>query len=108
MNWLTPLAQIADAPVAPPTPPKPQRIDVLPPPRKPFTPRVPNRAAFVRMLPGGQQVKRCAGCQEDHDVAAFPKGTGPGDLHRYCRAYQKTWRENRKVLGQAHRKGRRG
>lgn len=98
-NWLAPLAQChhvrAPAPASTPAP----VVKPLPPLRTASAPRVPMRGAFVRMLPGGQQVKRCAGCQEDHDVAAFPKGTGPGDLHRYCRAYQKTWREKRKVRG---------
>lgn len=58
--------------------------------------RVGNGGAFIRTLPGGQKVKRCAGCKVDHDVSAFSQGTGPGGLHRHCREYQKRWREQRK------------
>lgn len=54
--------------------------------------RIGNGGAMIRTLPGGQKVKRCAGCKVDHDLAAFTQGTGPGGLHRHCRVYQKAWR----------------
>jgi len=42
-------------------------------------------AAFIRRLPGGKRIKRCAGCKQDKEISAFTLGSGPGGLHRHCR-----------------------
>lgn len=55
-----------------------------------------NGIAFIRTLPGGQKVKRCAGCEVDKPLAAFSLGTGPGGLHRHCRDCCKAYRERAK------------
>ena len=57
--------------------------------------RVGNGGAFIRTLPGGEKVKRCAGCKVDHPLSAYTQGTGPGGLSRHCREYQRTWRKRR-------------
>lgn len=40
----------------------------------------------------GVAVKRCSGCKEQLPLDRFNKGSGPGGLHRHCRACQVAWR----------------
>lgn len=53
--------------------------------------RIGNGGAFIRTVEG-RRVKRCAGCKLDKPLDAFSLGTGPGGLHRHCRACCREWR----------------
>lgn len=61
--------------------------------------RGPNGCAEIVTLPGGEKVKRCAGCREAQPLDMFVKGSGPGGLHRHCRTCTRQWNENRKRRG---------
>jgi hypothetical protein len=61
--------------------------------------------SFIRTLPGGAQVKRCAGCKAERELRYFSKGTGPGGYHRHCRncnaAYNRERRARQQAAGEA-------